>query len=586
MSNQSFRTHTCGALRKEHVGQNVTLAGWLRNRRDHGGITFVDLADHYGVTQMVIDPQFAGLAEVNQTPKESVIQIQGNVVARTENTINAEMPTGTIEVQAREFTVLGIAEPLPFSVFPEAPIPEDLRLKYRYLDLRRSKVHGNMVLRSRVISSIRRRMEALGFAEFQTPTLTSSSPEGARDYLVISRRHPGKCYALPQAPQQFKQLLMIAGFDRYFQIANCYRDEDARADRSPGEFYQLDLEMSFVTQDEVFSTVEILFKGLFEEFAPGTVVQAPFPRLTYDEAMLRYASDKPDLRNPTEIVELSDLFEKSGFTAFAGKTVRAILAPNGSTRPRSFFDKLEDAAKKEGAPGLAWLTLQADGILKGPLVKFLTEEQRAVILERSGAQKGDALFFVAGERPLALKILHWLRKEICEQFKLQKADQFLFCWVVDFPFYERDDEGLIQFNHNPFSMPQGGLESLNRLNPLEVKAHQYDIVCNGVELSSGAIRNHDPAIMYRAFEIVGYTREEVDQKFGALVRALKHGAPPHGGIAPGIDRMVMLLAGESNIREVIPFPQNQNAEDLLMGAPSTPTPKQLRELRIRFVPES
>ena len=583
MSTPSFRSHTCGELRREHVGQNVTLAGWLRNRRDHGGVAFIDLADHYGTTQTVVDPDAAFFDAINATSKESVIQIVGVVVARSENTVNPEMATGAIEVSAKEFKVLGLAEPLPFSVFPEAPMPEDLRLKYRYLDLRRSKTHANMILRSRIISSVRRRMEALGFTEFQTPTLTSSSPEGARDYLVISRRHPGKVYALPQAPQQFKQLLMISGFDRYFQIAPCYRDEDARADRSPGEFYQLDIEMSFVTQDEVFSTLEILMKGVFEEFSPGTSVPTPFPRIPYDEAMLRYASDKPDLRNPLVVTELTDLFAQSDFAAFAGKTVRAIRAPGGAGRPRSSFDKLEEAAKKEGAAGLAWLALQPDGTLKGPVGKFLTELQRATILERSGLQAGDALFFVAGEKTLALKILNWLRRELCDQLKLSETGVFRFCWVVDFPFYERDDEGAIAFSHNPFSMPQGGMASLESMDPLAIKAHQYDIVCNGVELSSGAIRNHDPAVMYRAFELAGYERSTVDEKFGALVRALKHGAPPHGGIAPGIDRIVMLLAGESNIREVIPFPMSQSAEDLLMGAPSVPTPKQMRELRIKFL---
>jgi aspartyl-tRNA synthetase len=482
--------------------------------------------------------------------------------------------------------VLGPTEPLPFNVFPENPVPEDTRLSYRFLDLRRTKMHANIVLRSRIISSIRRRMVDLGFMEYQTPTLTASSPEGARDFLVPSRRQPGKFYALPQAPQMFKQIIMVSGFDRHFQIAPCYRDEDARADRSPGEFYQLDLEMSFVTQDDVFAAVKALLSGLFDEFAPSRVrTPIPFPRIAYEDAILRYGTDKPDLRNPLEICDLTALFAGSGFKAFAGKTVRAIRIPQASKQSRSFFDKLEERAKSEGAAGLAWLLVEPGNSLKGPISKFLTAEDTAAIIGKTGAEVEDAIIFLSDtDTAKVSRILAGLRTHLGQLLELIEQDVYRFCWIVDFPMYEYDDEHeKIDFSHNPFSMPQGGLDALNTRDPLTIKAFQYDIVCNGYELSSGAIRNHHPEIMYRAFEIAGYERSEVDQRFRALINALKFGAPPHGGIAPGIDRIVMLLADEPNIREIIMFPMNQNAEDLMMNAPNTVRPQQLKELHIAVV---
>jgi aspartyl-tRNA synthetase len=581
-----YRTHTCGALRAEHVGSVVRLSGWLRNRRDHGGVYFIDLADHYGATQLVVAPGSEMYDRVTRLPKETVIRADGTVVHREEGKVNPAMPTGEVEVRVTEIEVLGPTEPLPFNVFPETGVPEDLRLTYRFLDLRRSKMHANIMLRSRVISSIRRRMVDLGFLEYQTPTLTASSPEGARDFLVPSRRHPGKFYALPQAPQMFKQIIMVAGFDRYFQIAPCYRDEDARADRSPGEFYQLDLEMSFVTQEDVFAAVETLLSGVFEEFAPSRVrTAAPFPRIAYEDAMIRYGTDKPDLRNPLEIVELTDLFATSGFKAFAGKTVRAIRIPEAAKQSRSFFDKLEERAKSEGAAGLAWLLVEAGNTLKGPINKFLTPGEVAEIIGMTGSKPEDAIIFLSdADIAKVCRILAGLRTHLGQLLNLIEQDVYRFCWIVDFPMFEYDTEHeKIDFSHNPFSMPQGGLDALNTHHPLTIKAFQYDIVCNGYELSSGAIRNHTPEIMYRAFEIAGYERSEVDQRFRALINALKYGAPPHGGIAPGIDRIVMLLADEPNIREVIMFPMNQNAEDLMMNAPNTVRPEQLRELHIRTV---
>jgi aspartyl-tRNA synthetase len=581
-----YRTHTCGELRSEHVGSAVRLSGWLRNRRDHGGVYFIDLADHYGITQLVVAPGSEMYEGVTRLPKETVIRADGTVVNREEGKINSAMATGEIEVRATEIEVLGPTEPLPFNVFPETAVPEDLRLSYRFLDLRRTKMHANIMLRSRVIASIRRRMVDLGFLEYQTPTLTASSPEGARDFLVPSRRHPGKFFALPQAPQMFKQIIMVAGFDRYFQIAPCYRDEDARADRSPGEFYQLDLEMSFVTQDDVFAALETLFTGLFQEFAPARVMTpAPFPRIAYEDAMSRYGSDKPDLRNPLEICELTGLFATSGFKAFAGKTVRAIRIPEAAKQSRSFFDKLEERAKTEGAAGLAWLLVEEGNSLKGPINKFLKPEETAEIISKTGSKPEDAIIFLSDtDTAKVCRILAGLRTQLGQQLNLIEQDVYRFCWIVDFPMYEFDSEhGKIDFSHNPFSMPQGGLEALNTRDPLTIKAFQYDIVCNGYELSSGAIRNHHPEIMYRAFEIAGYERSDVDQRFRALINALKYGAPPHGGIAPGIDRIVMLLADEPNIREVIMFPMNQNAEDLMMNAPNTVRPEQLRDLHIRIV---
>ena len=582
----TYRTHTCGELRAEHVGSVVRLSGWLRNRRDHGGVYFIDLADHYGATQLVVAPGSEMYDRVTRLPKETVIRADGTVVHREEGKVNPAMATGEVEVRATEIEVLGPTEPLPFNVFPETAVPEDLRLTYRFLDLRRSKMHANILLRSRVIAGIRRRMVDLGFLEYQTPTLTASSPEGARDFLVPARRHPGKFYALPQAPQMFKQIIMVSGFDRYFQIAPCYRDEDARADRSPGEFYQLDLEMSFVTQDDVFAAVESLFVGLFQEFAPARpMTPAPFPRFAYDEVMSRFGTDKPDLRNPLEICELTGLFAASGFKAFAGKTCRAIRIPEGAKQSRSFFDRLEERAKTEGAAGLAWLLVEQGNSLKGPITKFLKAEEVAEIISLTGSQPDDAIIFLSDtDTAKVCRILAGLRTHLGQTLNLIEQDVYRFCWIVDFPMYEFDSEhGKIDFSHNPFSMPQGGLDALNTRDPLTIKAFQYDIVCNGYELSSGAIRNHHPEIMYRAFEIAGYERSEVDQRFRALINALKYGAPPHGGIAPGIDRIVMLLADEPNIREVIMFPMNQNAEDLMMNAPNTVRPEQLRDLHIRIV---
>jgi len=564
----------------------VRLSGWLRNRRDHGGVLFIDLADHYGVTQLIVNPGSRAHDLLETLPKETVIRIDGAVISREAGQINPNMATGEVEVKVSDAEVLGPTAPLPFTVFPEAAVPEDLRLSYRFLDLRRSKMHANIVTRSQVIANIRRRMNALGFMEYQTPTLTASSPEGARDYLVPARRHPGKFYALPQAPQMFKQLIMISGFDRYFQIAPCYRDEDARADRSPGEFYQLDLEMSFVVQDDVFAVVETLMHGLFQEFAPQKqITPVPFPRITYHDALLHYGSDKPDLRNPIRIVDFTPLFPVSGsFRAFAGKQVRGIRIPKGAELSRSFFDRLEEDAKAAGARGLAWVLVDEQRSLKGPIAKFIGQDETSSLLRTSEAVPGDAIVFMAdedGER--ASKLMGVIRDRLGNLLEKIEKDVFRFCWVVDFPMYELNPEtGKIEFSHNPFSMPQGGLAALNEKDPLQIKAFQYDIVCNGYELSSGAIRNHDPETMYRAFEIAGYTRSEIDQRFRALISALKYGAPPHGGIAPGIDRIVMLLSDERNIREVIMFPMNQNAEDLLMNAPSTVRPEQLKELHIRI----
>jgi aspartyl-tRNA synthetase len=580
-----YRTHTCGELRAANTGSEVRLSGWLRNRRDHGGVYFIDLADHYGVTQLVIEPGTPSYELLSGLPKESVVRVDGKVVAREAGAVNPGMATGEIEVRVGEAELLGSTEPVPFSVFPETAVPEDMRLTYRFLDLRKSKMHANILLRSRIIASIRRRMVDLGFVEYQTPTLTASSPEGARDFLVPSRRHPGKFYALPQAPQMFKQLIMVSGFDRYFQIAPCYRDEDSRADRSPGEFYQLDLEMSFVTQDDVFRAVEALLTGLFAEFRPDRqMTAAPFPRITYADAMLKYGSDKPDLRNPLEIKDLSGLFKETTFRAFSGKTIRAINIPAGAEKSRSFFDKLEEQAKSGGAAGLAWLTVETDGSLKGPIAKFLTPENVAELKTECAAKVGDAVIILADTDVAKMcKILGGLRDALGRQLGLIEENVYKCCWIVDFPMYELDDNGKVAFSHNPFSMPQGGMDALNNMDPLTIKAFQYDIVCNGYELSSGAIRNHRPEIMYRAFELAGYGKDEVNSRFKALINALKFGAPPHGGIAPGVDRIVMLLADEPNIREVIMFPMNQNAEDMMMNAPNTVRPEQLRELHIRIV---
>lgn len=546
---------------------------------------FIDLADHYGITQLVVDPNTHVYKVIGSLPKETVIRIDGTVIARDREQINAAMTTGEIEVRISDAEILGPTAPLPFSVHPEVTIPEDLRLAYRFLDLRRSKTHRNILLRSQIISSIRRRMIELGFVEYQTPTLTASSPEGARDFLVPSRRHPGKFYALPQAPQMFKQLIMISGFDRYFQIAPCYRDEDARADRSPAEFYQLDMEMSFVNQEDVFSAVETLISGLFSEFAPErSATPIPFPRIPYSNAMVMYGTDKPDLRNPLVITDLTALFSVSTFRAFSGKVVRAIRIPKGSAQSRSFFERLEGEAKLLGAKGLAWVLVEEDRSLKGPAAKVFTPNETTGILHSCSADPGDAIVFLAdGSAENANKIMGSVRTKLGDALGLINHGVYRFCWIVDFPMFEKNPETCkIEFSHNPFSMPQGGMQALNEMDPLQIKAFQYDIVCNGYELSSGAIRNHQPEIMYKAFEIAGYSRTDVDERFRALVNALNYGAPPHGGIAPGIDRIVMLLADEPNIREVIMFPMNQNAEDIMMNAPNTVRPEQLKELHIRI----
>jgi aspartyl-tRNA synthetase len=592
LSNQSnlssrYRSHTCAVLRPEQIGESVKLAGWVHRKRDHGQLLFIDLRDHYGITQCVFTPNSAAFAAAESVRLESVISVAGKVVGRTEENVNPTLPTGLVEVTVEALDVLSTAETLPFQVAGTQDIPEEQRLRYRFLDLRRDKIHANIVLRSTVISSIRRRMHEQGFLEFQTPILTSSSPEGARDYLVPSRIHPGKFYALPQAPQQFKQLLMVAGFDRYFQIAPCFRDEDARADRSPGEFYQLDVELSFVTQDDVFAAIEPVLAGVFGEFSDWTVTPPPFPRIAYDDAMLMYGSDKPDLRNPIKAADVTEIFRGSEFAVFAnaveeGSVVRAIRAPGAGERSRSFFDKTVGLAETLGLGGLAYIV--AAETPKGPLAKYLPEERRKRVFEAAGVKSGDAVFFVSGAAKTLMRAIDGLRSHLAKELGLLEADAYRFCWVTDFPFFELDPEtGQTAFSHNPFSMPQGGLEALNGKDPLSIKAFQYDIVCNGVELSSGAIRNHRPDVMLRAFEIAGYGPEEVEKRFGGMLNAFRHGAPPHGGLAPGIDRIVMLLAQEPNLREVIAFPMTQNAEDLLMNAPSAVSEKQLRELHIRVV---
>ena len=582
-----YRTHTCGALRAADSGQVVRVSGWVHRKRDHGNLLFIDIRDHYGLVQAVLDISSAIFPKVEPVRLESVVTITGKVVKRTPETINPKLPTGEVEIQVQEFELQSAADMLPLQVNSDEDSGEDIRLRYRFLDLRRDRVHKNIVLRANVIASIRRRMVSAGFTEFQTPILTSSSPEGARDYLVPSRNHPGKFYALPQAPQQFKQLLMVAGFDRYFQIAPCFRDEDGRADRSPGEFYQLDFEMSYVTQEDVFNTIEPVLHGVFEEFAGDRVVSAlPFRRIPFEESMLRYGSDKPDLRNPILIADVSEIFRGSGFGIFAkaveaGSVVRAIPAPGAGSKPRSFFDKFNDWAKEQGAPGLGYVIFEAGG--KGPIAKNLDEARLAKLRAETGCKDGDAVFFAADKKLPAAKLAGAVRTKLGEDLGLIDPKRFEFCWIVDFPMFEFNEElQKVDFSHNPFSMPQGGLKALNEQDPLTINAYQYDIVCNGVELSSGAIRNHLPEIMYKAFEIAGYPASEVENKFGGMLNAFKFGAPPHGGSAPGIDRIVMLLAEEKNIREVIAFPLNQRAEDLLMGAPSEVTPKQLRELHIRL----
>ncbi len=586
----AYRTHTCNELREDHVGQTVRISGWVHRKRDHGNLLFVDLRDHYGLTQCVIEAGEAGFDVIDGTRAESVVTIDGKVVARTGDTVNPDLPTGQIEVRILGVTVQSAAQELPMPVFGEQEYPEEIRLKHRYLDLRRERMHKNIVLRSQVISSIRRRMIDQGFMEFQTPILTASSPEGARDFLVPSRIHPGKFYALPQAPQQFKQLLMVAGFDRYFQIAPCFRDEDARADRSPGEFYQLDIEMSFVTQDDVFAAIEPVMHGVFSEFSDRTITPAPFPRIPYRESMLKYGNDKPDLRNPLVITDVTEVFRGSNFGVFAraiegGSVVRAIPAPKSSDRPRSFFDKMNEWARSNGAPGLGYIIF-ADGGGKGPIANNLDADRIAQLKTLTGLGDGDSLFFAAGTPDKAAELAGLARTKLGQDLGLIEENAFRFCWIVDFPMYEWDDkEKKIDFSHNPFSMPQGGLEALQTKDPLDILAFQYDIVCNGIELSSGGIRNHSPDIMIKAFEVAGYTQDDVESRFGGMLNAFRYGAPPHGGIAPGIDRIVMLLADVPNIREVILFPMTQQAEDLMMGAPAVATNKQLRELHIRVVQE-
>ena len=669
MSANPYRSHTCNDLRATHAGQTVRLAGWLHNKRDLGGVLFIDLRDHYGLTQIVIPPTAAFQDEVAHLPKETVISVEGLVRHRPEGTLNPNLATGEIELEVAVYTRLGACEPLPMNVFPEDHTPEETRLKYRFLDLRRSKLHQTIMLRAKVISSIRQRMIDLGFQEFQTPILTSSSPEGARDFLVPSRLYPGEFYALPQAPQQFKQLLMVSGFDRYFQIAPCFRDEDGRADRTPGEFYQLDVEMSFVTQEDVFAAIEKLFAGLFPEFSKNPVNTSPegkFPRLKYAESMLKYGTDKPDLRIPIEIKDLTLLFAKSEFKAFAGKTVRAFAVPQAFDQPRSWFDNLQEEAKKLGAPGLAYVKIDASGDIAGPIAKFMTSpevlqalrevaeksynakeilpewkewiekfqenlrpfiaekvearyfekgneailkeriievvtariieekvdvepERRAKIIEFTvedllmKAQKRQSVIFFSADanETKAAKVLGTMRVKIAEQLGLIEKDTFKFTWIVDYPMYEFNEETKqVDFSHNPFSMPQGGLEALEKQDPLTIFAYQYDLVCNGYEMLSGAIRNHVPEIMYKAFAIAGYDQSVVDNKFPGLINAFRFGAPPHGGVGVGIDRIVMLLANETNIREVITFPMAQNGRDLLMNAPSPVSEKQLREVHL------
>ncbi len=586
----AYRSHHCAELRAANVGDTVRLSGWIHRKRDHGGVLFIDLRDHHGMTQIVADEDSPALPTLEGLRVESVVTIDGEVKARAEGTTNDKLPTGDIEVFARSVTVQSAAAELPMPVAGEQEYPEDIRLKYRYLDLRREPMHRNIMLRSAVIASIRRRMIEQGFTEFQTPILTASSPEGARDYLVPSRVHPGKFYALPQAPQMFKQLLMVAGFDKYFQIAPCFRDEDARADRSPGEFYQLDFEMSFVTQDDVFAAIEPVLAGLFEEFANGRSVTpaGEFPRIPYKESMLKYGSDKPDLRNPLIISDVGSHFEGSGFGLFAkivagGGVVRAIPAPGTAEKSRKFFDEMNDWARGEGYAGLGYATRKG-GEWGGPIAKNHGADKMDKLAEELGLGPDDGIFFAAGKEAEAAKLAGAARTRVGEKLELIEENAFKFCWIVDFPMFERDEEtGKIDFSHNPFSMPQGEMEALETKDPLDILAWQYDIVCNGIELSSGAIRNHRPDIMYKAFEIAGYSKEEVDRNFPGMIGAFQFGAPPHGGSAPGVDRIVMLLADEPNIREVILFPMNQKAEDLLMNAPSPVTAKQLEELNIRIV---
>ena len=586
-----YRTHNCSELSIKEINKIVHLSGWLHRKRDHGNLLFIDLRDHYGITQCVIVNENKFFPILEKSKPETVLKISGKVVERSKGTENTELKTGKIEISIHDVEILSNAKELPMPVFGEQDYPEDVRLKYRFLDLRREEMHKNIILRSKVISFIRTEMLKLGFLEYQTPILTSSSPEGARDFLVPSRLNPGKFYALPQAPQQFKQLIMVSGFDKYFQIAPCFRDEDARADRSPGEFYQLDLEMSFVEQEDVFKVVEKLMVKLFKEFSSKKIASETFPRITYKDAMMKYGTDKPDLRKPLIIFELTDLFKREDvkFDIFkklvrSGSKVRAIVTKNTKDKPRSFFDNVDKWAKEQGASGLAYFTLEQDKEIKGkgPVGKFFSEDSLKELMKTCNAQIGDSVFLACGKENEIEKILSVARDKIANDLNIIKKDQFSFCWIIDYPMYEYDENlKKIIFSHNPFSMPQGNLKELNFEKPLDIKAYQYDIVCNGIELSSGAIRNHIPDLMYKLFSIAGYSKQDVNDKFSGMINAFSYGAPPHGGIAPGIDRIVMLLADKENIREVTLFPMNQNAQDLMMQAPSEISEKQLKELSIK-----
>ena len=587
---KKYRTHTCGELNKSHKGKVVSLSGWINKKRDHGNLLFVDLRDNYGITQCVIEKSNLIFKEIEKCSLETVIKISGSVIERSSETINKNISTGEVEIKINEIDILGKTKELPMPVFSDQEYAEEIRLKYRFLDLRRKKIHENIILRSKVISFIRNEMQKLGFLEFQTPILTSSSPEGARDFLVPSRLNPGKFYALPQAPQQFKQLIMVSGFDKYFQIAPCFRDEDARADRSPGEFYQLDMEMSFVDQEDVFEVIETLFLKLFKKFSKKKILHEKFPRITYEDAMLKYGSDKPDLRNPLEISDLTNIFDREDVTfdifkklVKNGSIVRSIVTKNTKDKPRSFFDGIDKWAKEEGSSGLAYFTLEKGDKIsaKGPVGKFFSENSLIEIMKQTSANIGDTVFLSCGKKNDVEKILSTARNKIAEDLDLIDNETYSFCWIVDYPMYEIDEiTKKIKFSHNPFSMPQGDIKNLDLSNPLNVKAYQYDIVCNGIELSSGAIRNHVPDLMYKLFEIAGYSKNVVNTKFSGMINALSYGAPPHGGIAPGIDRIVMLLANEKNIREVTMFPMNQNAQDLMMNAPSAVSDEQLKELNL------
>ena len=579
-----YRTHNCGELRKEHVGKSVKIAGWVAVVRDLGGVVFLDIRDQYGITQVVTSGDEKLVDFASRIPNESTVSVEGKVRLRDEETINKNMPTGEIEIVIEKIDILGKRlKNLPFEINSEREIREDLRLQYRFLDLRNEKIKNNIILRAKVLQYLRKQMIDQGFLEVQTPILTSSSPEGARDYLVPSRVHPGKFYALPQAPQQFKQLLMVSGIDKYFQIAPCFRDEDARADRAPGEFYQLDMEMAFATQEDVFKVMEEVIYNTFKEFSNKKIANYPFPRIPYKETMLKYGTDKPDLRNPLIIQDVTEIFQNVEFNAFKGQIVRTISVPNVADVPRKFYDGMIEFATKEcGAKGLAWVKVNEDRTLQGPIAKFIDSDATEKLLKQTNTNAGDAMFFIAEKMPRVETLAGEIRQELGLRLDRINKDEYQFCWIIDFPMYELSDEGKIEFSHNPFSMPQGGLDALNSKNPLDILAYQYDIVCNGIELSSGAVRNHDPEIMIKAFEIAGYGKEVIEEKFSALFNAFHYGAPPHAGVAPGLDRMIMLLTDEQSIREVIAFPMNSKAQDLLMGAPGKVTNEQLRDVHIKI----